>query len=153
VPHCSTLLNFCRIDLKCIPVRHRGVNCCAGQAGYRSFPGPAVPRHPSSFSSTDLSAPKYTSFPIRTTGLRTSLGSFSIISISRSSLKVFLSSPVCLKLGLLKLNISEAGLPPSNPSISARLKGSLKKSRSLNSTRRCKRNSFALRQVVHRTQQ
>lgn len=104
-------------------------------------------------SRMDLSAPKYTLPSIRTTGLRTSLGSFNIRSISSFSSSLSFSSPIFLKLGLLKLNISEAGFPWSSSSISARVKVSLKKSRSLISTFFCERNSFALRHVFHFTQQ
>ena len=62
-------------------------------------------------SKVDLSAPKYTLLSIRATGLRTSRGSFNINSMSSLSLSLSRSRPSCLKLGLLKLNISEAGPP------------------------------------------
>jgi hypothetical protein len=63
------------------------------------------------FSITLRSELKYTFPSMRTTGLRMSRGSFSIKSISWLSLNWSFSMPKALKLGLLKLNISEAGLP------------------------------------------
>jgi hypothetical protein len=64
-----------------------------------------------------------------------------------------LAAPIFLKLGLRKLNISAAGLPWSSASISSRLKGWRKKSRSSISRSFCERNSLALRQVLQEVQQ
>ncbi len=120
---------------------------------YQAGPGQCTAYHGIRLSSTELSALKYTLSQVRTTGLRISLGSFSISSMRFSSLRVSFDNPSCLKLGLLKLNISEADLPLSRSVISSLVKGILKKSRSLMCMPFCERNSFALRHVFHLTQQ
>lgn len=80
-------------------------------------------------------------------------GSWSIRLIRSLSAIFPLSNPSALKPGERKLNISAADLPCNNVSISARVNGALKKSRSFIATFFCERNSFAFRQVVHLLQQ
>lgn len=86
-------------------------------------------------------------------GRRIRRGSCSMRLIKSSSASFSRSSPSFLKAGERKLNITEAGCPCSSASISSRVKGVLKKSRSLISTLFSKRNSLAFRQVVHLFQQ
>ena len=90
-------------------------------------------------------APTSNRLPIRTSGRRINLGSWSINSIIRLSGRFWPSSPNFFKLGLLRAKRFPNQSFKARRWISSWLKGSLKKSRSSISMPFCKSNSLTFR--------
>ena len=109
-------------------------------------------RHFQSYSnsaSDSSDAPGMSCPSITTMGLRMRRGSSTMSFSSSSSLSAAKSRPSFFTVGLLTANAFLARLPPNRVRSSSSVKGSAKKSRSVNDTSAWERPSLTFRQVDH----